>query len=87
MGQGRSWRPPPTPGTGHVVGSGVRDLRDQRAVDVGQPHVAAVEPVGQLRVIHAQQMQHRRVQVVVRDRLFLRLVAELVGRSDRSARP
>src|ERR1051326_505698 len=63
----------------------VRDLRDQRAVDVREPHVAAVEAVGQLRVIHAEQVQHRRVEVVIRDRLLHRLVAELVARADHLA--
>ena len=70
-----------------LLGSGidelrVDDLRNQRAVDVGQPHVAAVVEVRQLRVIEAEQMQHRRVQVVVRDRLLAGLVPELVARAD-----
>ena len=37
------------------------DLRDQRPRDVGEAHVAAVEPVGELRVVHPQQVQYGRV--------------------------
>src|SRR5436309_7291262 len=33
------------------------DLRNQRAVHVGEPHVAPVEPVGQLLMIDAEQVQ------------------------------
>ena len=37
---------------------------DDLAVDVGQPHVAAAEAVGQPLVVDAQEVQHRGVQVV-----------------------
>src|SRR5262252_9531308 len=60
----------------------VGDLRNQRAVNVGEAHVAPVEAVRQLRVIEAEQVQHRRMQIVVRDRLLDRLIAELVARAD-----
>ena len=33
------------------------DLRDQRSVNIGETHVAAVEPVGEPLVIHPQQVQ------------------------------
>ena len=58
------------------------DLRDQRAVHVRQPHVAAVVAIRQFRVIQAEQIEHRRVEVVIRDWLLARLVAPLVARSD-----
>ena len=37
------------------------DLRNRHAVDVREPHVAAVVPVGESLVIHAQKMQDRGV--------------------------
>ena len=37
---------------------------------IGQPEVAALEAVGQLRVIEAEQVQNRRVQVVDVDRVL-----------------
>ena len=58
------------------------DLRDQRPGDIGETHVAAVELVGELRVVHPQQVQYGRVQVMRRDRLLLGLVAERVARAD-----
>ena len=72
-------------GSPNVAKRCLDDLRHQRAVDIGQAHVAAIEPVGQPLVIEAQQVQHRRVQVVVRDRLLLGLVAELVAGADHLA--
>ena len=41
-----------------------QQLLDHFAVHVGQPEVAALEPERQLRVIEAEQVQDRRVQVV-----------------------
>src|SRR5437899_6945581 len=59
------------------------DLRDRDAVHVREPHVAAVEAVRQLLVIDPEQLKDRRVQIVIRNRLLLRLVAEVVARADR----
>src|SRR5262249_31049956 len=58
------------------------NLRDQLAVDVGETHVAAVEEIGQLRVIDAEQVQHRGVQVMDGDGLLLGFIPELVAGSD-----
>ena len=54
-----------------LVGKGVlrQDLRHDVAVHVGQPEVAALEPVRQPRVIDAEQVQDRRLQVVDGDRV------------------
>src|SRR4029079_11466342 len=60
----------------------VGDLRDERAVHVRQTHVASVETERELLVIETEQMQHRRVQIVVGDRLLQRLVSELVARAN-----
>ena len=49
------------------------------AVHVGQPEVAALEAEGQLRVIEAQQVQDRRLQVVDVDAVLDGDEAELVG--------
>ena len=51
------------------------------AVDVGQAEVAAGVTVGQPRVVEAQAVQHRGVQVVDVDRLLDGAEAELVGRA------
>ena len=59
------------------------NLRNQGAVDIGQSHIAAVVLVCELGVIQAKQMQHRRVEVVIRDRLLARLVGRVVAGSDR----
>src|SRR5262249_14862823 len=49
------------------------------AGDVGQPHVAAAEPVGQPLVVDAQQVQHGRVQVVHLHLVLDRVEAVLVS--------
>ena len=54
-------------------------------MDIGESHVAAVEPVRQLGVIHTQQVQHRRVQIVDGDRLLLTML-HLLG-MDHTSRP
>src|SRR5208337_5004929 len=61
------------------------NLWNQLAADIGEAHITAVEAIGQLGVIHAEQVQYGRVQVVNRCRLFGRFVAEVVGRSDHLA--
>ena len=48
-------------------------------LDVGQAEVAALELVRQLLVVDAEQVQHRRVQVVDVDRVLGHVVAEFVG--------
>jgi hypothetical protein len=58
------------------------DLRNDPSGDVRESHVAAVEPIRQPRVLDAEQVQNRRVQIVEVDRLLGRLVAELIARSD-----
>ena len=54
--------------------------------DVGQAEVAALEAVGQLRVVEAEQVQHRGVQVVDVDLVLDDVEAELVGLAERDAR-
>ena len=48
-------------------------------MDVGQPHVAAAEAVGQSLVVDAQQVKHRGVQVVDLDLVLDGVVAVIVG--------
>jgi hypothetical protein len=62
-----------------------QDFLHHAAVYVGEPEVAAEELEGQLRVVDAQQVQHRRVQVVHRDDVLHGVIAELVGRAVRDA--
>src|SRR5688500_15479800 len=47
-------------------------------MDVGEPHVAAAEPVSQPLVVEAEQMQNRRVQSMPVDLVFAGVTAELV---------
>ena len=61
-----------------MVRSG-QDVLDHLAVHVGQPVVPALELVGQPRVIDAQAMEDRGVQVVDVDRVAGDVVAEVVG--------
>ena len=58
------------------------DLRNQLTVNVSEPHVSTVIAIGQIRVVHTEQMQHRRMEIVRRYTLFRGLVAELVTRAD-----
>jgi len=58
-----------------------KDAFDQVAVDVRQPMVAALIAEGQAAVVDAEQMQHRRVQVVDVDAILGDVVAEVVGRA------
>ena len=48
---------------------------------IRQPEIAALEPVGQLRVIEAEQVQQRGVQIVDVDRVARDVEAEVVGRA------
>src|SRR6266542_4234018 len=56
-----------------------QDRLDDVPAHVGQAEVAALEAVDQLRVVDAEQIEHRGVQVVDVDRVLDRGVAELVG--------
>ena len=56
------------------------------AVHVGQAEVAALEAVGQLLVVEAQQVQDRRLQVVDVDRFLGGVEAQVVGRAVGDAR-
>ena len=47
-----------------------QDPRNYLTVHVCKPHVAAAETVGQALVVHTQQMQDRRVQVMDLDLVF-----------------
>ena len=59
-----------------------QDFADDVAVDVGQAEVAALEAVGQLGVVEAQQVQDRGLQVVDVDAVLDGVEAELVGLAD-----
>ena len=52
---------------------------DDLAADVGQAEVAALEAVGQPRVVEAEQVQDRGVQVVDVDLVLDGVEAEVVG--------
>src|SRR5437588_13033023 len=67
---------------GTARGSTAHDLRDRVAINICEPHVAPVVKIGELRVIHSQQVQNRGVQIVNGDGLLLGLVAEFVARAD-----
>ena len=54
---------------------------------VGQPEVAAVEAIGELGVVEAEQVQDGRVQVVDADAVFDGLVAEVVACCRSGRRP
>ena len=51
------------------------------AADVGEAVVAAVVAVGQLLVVHAEQMENGRVKVVAVDFVFDGFLAKLIGRA------
>src|SRR5205085_2516461 len=68
-------------GEGAYRGRSGEDSFDDVAEVVGEPEVAAVVAVGQLRVIEAQQVQDGRVQVVDVHLVLRRPGAELVGRA------
>lgn len=52
------------------------------AVNVGESEIASLEPVGQLRVIEAQQMENRRLDVVDVPRILYRMKGEIVPASN-----
>ena len=57
-------------------------LLDDAAGGVGEAEVPALELVGQPRVIDAQAVQDRGVQIVDVDRILRDVVAEVVGLAD-----
>lgn len=58
-----------------------QDLSKDRAVDVGQAKVTSGMTVGQLSVVHPQQMQNRGVKVVHIDLIPNNLPAHIIGRA------
>src|SRR5213083_748836 len=56
-------------------------LRDDFAVNVGQTPVDAVMTEGQLRVVDAQEVQHRRMDIIAVSRVDRRFVGPLVARA------
>src|SRR5262245_5935612 len=59
------------------------DLWNQFTVHISQAHIAAVEPICELGVIQAQQVQDAGMYVVNRGYLLFRFKAEFIARSDR----
>ncbi len=57
-------------------------LRDDLAGDVGQAEVAPLEAVGEPRVVDAEQVEDRGVEVVDVDRVLDDVPAEVVGLAD-----
>src|SRR6476620_10441653 len=55
------------------------------AFDVGKTKVAALKSIGQFRVIEAEQMQERGVEIVDVDFVFDHMETELVGFSERES--
>src|SRR5512135_888197 len=49
--------------------------------DTGEPRVHALESYGEPFMVHAQQVQHRGVEIVHADGVFLGGIAEVVGAS------
>src|SRR5260221_9475986 len=60
-------------------GSGLQDRAQDLAVDVGEPVVAPLELERQPRVVDAQAVEDRGVQIVDVDRVARDIVAEVVG--------
>src|SRR5204863_2754789 len=63
-----------------------QQLPDYVAVDVSEPIIAAFEPIGQLLVVDAQQVEQGRVEVVHVDRVFHHVVAEVIGATEHEPR-
>ena len=56
-------------------------VSNHSAVDVSQAEVAAAVAVGEPRVVEAEEVEHRGLQVVYVHRFFNRFEPEFVGRS------
>src|SRR5205823_4574460 len=81
---GAPWTPngwPVSPDPCRHLPSG-QDLRHHLAAVHSGALVAAVVAVGELQVVHAEQVKDRRVQVVDVDPVLHRVEAEVVGRPD-----
>jgi hypothetical protein len=73
-------------GNGPAASPALREQRLQEfAVDVGEAEVAALETKGELRVVHAEQVEHRRVDVVHVGAVGDGVETELVGFADNGA--
>ena len=68
-------------------GLGLQQLLHHLARHVGQAEIAALEAVGQLQVVEAEQVQDRGVEVVDVDRVLDDVPADVVGLADRPGRP
>src|SRR5262245_62514976 len=83
-------RPRAILGRGSPVGSRGRlsgeELPDDLTADVGEPEVAALEPVGQSGMVESQEVEDGGVQVVDMDRVLDRVEAQVVGTAERRAR-
>jgi hypothetical protein len=62
-----------------------QNLLDDLSVDIGEPEVPALKLIGQARVINAQAMQDRRLQIVNMDRILYDVVAMVIGLSNADA--
>src|SRR5689334_18730515 len=71
--------------TREIVARSRQQLFHDLALHIRQTEVAALETVGELRVIEAEQVQQRRVQVVDVDFVFRGVEAEVVGLAEREA--
>lgn len=56
-----------------------QNIFHDRPVDIGQPIVASLEPVGQPLVVNPQQVQQRGIQVVHMDRIADNIEAQFIG--------
>lgn len=62
------------------LGSGVHDIANNFAVNVGQPAFKSVMVIGQPFVIETEQVKDRRMKVVYGRHIFNRFVRKFVGR-------
>lgn len=65
--------------TGDSVWWSGEDISHHPPGDIGQPEVASLGTIRQLLVVDAQDVQHRRMQVVNLHRRRHRVIAEVVG--------
>ena len=82
--QSPDWPPPKRTHT-EAAAKSRHDLFDDVAMHVGQPHVAAAEAEGGLRVIQAEQVQHGCVQVMDFLDFLDGVIAEFIRRTERHA--
>src|SRR5687767_5058966 len=65
-----------------MLSASCEQLRDDFARDIGETKIAALEAVGQARVVEAEEMQDGCVEVVDVDRIFYDVPADVVGLAD-----